>query len=94
VLDKLRYMRSAEPVEGYDTLDPQQVSEVLEGADGQQVKAIRDYERKFQHRRQILDEAAKVLPEARESRANAQAREEKAARVESGMRRAPGKNPD
>jgi uncharacterized protein (DUF433 family) len=94
VLDKLRYMRSAEPAEGYDELSFEQISEVLKGADGQQVKAIRDYERKFQHRRQVLDEAARVLPEARESRANAAAREEKAARVETGMRKAPGKHRD
>jgi hypothetical protein len=94
VLNKLRYMRSSEPVEGYDELSPDQIAEVLEGSDGQQVKAIRDYERKFQHRRQVLDEAARVLPEARESAENARSREEKAERVRVGMRKAPGKDRD
>ena len=94
VLDKLRYMRSPEPVEGYDELDADGVAEALKGADGQRVKAIRDYERKFQHRRQVLDEAARVLPDARESAANAEAREEKSARVRGAMRRTPGQPPD
>lgn len=93
VLNKLRYMRSPEPVEGYDTFDAGQVAEALEGADGQRVKAIRDYERKFQGRRQVLDEAARVLPDAPESAANAQSREEKANRVASSMRKRPGKPP-
>jgi hypothetical protein len=91
VLDKLRYMRSPEPVEGYDTFTPEQVAESLKGADGQQVKAIRDYERKFQHRRHVLDEAARVLPDAPESAANAEARQEKTDRVRASMRKAPGK---
>jgi hypothetical protein len=90
VLDKLRYMRSPEPVEGYDTLTANEVAEALDGADGQSVKAIRDYERKFQHRRQVLDEAARVLPDAPESEANARSREEKTERVRTSMRRAPG----
>ena len=93
VLDKLRYMRSPEPVEGYDTFDAGQVAEALKGADGQRVKAIRDYERKFQGRRQVLDEAARVLPDARESAANAQSREEKADRVRASMRKKPGNPP-
>ena len=90
VLDKLRYMRSPEPVEGYDTLNANQVAEALDGADGQSVKAIRDYERKFQHRRQVLDEAARALPNAPESEANARSRQEKTERVRASMRRAPG----
>jgi hypothetical protein len=94
VLAKLRYMRSPEPVEGYDELDADQVAEALKGADGERVKAIRDYERKFQHRRQVLDEAARVLPDAQESAANAQAREEKSDRVRASMRRKPGQPPD
>jgi hypothetical protein len=94
VLNKLRYMRSPEPVKGYDELSPDEIAKVLESADGQQVKAIRDYERKFQGRRQVLDEAARVLPEARESAANAKAREDKAERVRVGMRKAPGKDRD
>jgi hypothetical protein len=94
VLNKLRYMRSPEPVEGYDELSPDEIAELLKGADGQKVKAIRDYERKFQGRRQVLDETARVLPEARESAANAKAREEKAERVRLGMRKAPGSGQD
>jgi hypothetical protein len=94
VIDKLRYMRSPEPVEGYDTLDAEEVARELDGADAQQVKAIRDYERKFQKRSKVLDETARVLPQATESPRDAKSREEKEARVRASMRRAPGPPPD
>jgi hypothetical protein len=93
VLDKLRYMRSAEPLEGYDKLDADEVARALDGADAQLVKAIRDYERKFQKRRKVLDETARVLPDADESTRDAKSREEKEARVRASMRRAPGAPP-
>ncbi len=93
VLDKLRYMRSPEPLEGYDKLDPDGVTQALDGADAQRVKAVRDYERKFQKRRQVLDETARVLPEAPESARDAKSREEKSDRVRASMRRAPGAPP-
>ncbi len=94
VLDKLRYMRSPEPIEGYDKLDADQVAKKLDGADAQRVKAVRDYERKFQKRRSVLDETARLLPEATESPRDAKSREEKEARVNASMRRAPGPPPD
>lgn len=93
VLDKLRYMRSPEPLEGYDKLDADEIAKQLDGADAQQVKAIRDYERKFQKRSKVLDETARVLPEAAESPRDAKSREDKEARVRASMRRAPGSPP-
>jgi hypothetical protein len=84
VLDKLRYMRSNEPVPGYDTLTPEQIAETLAGADAETVKAVRDYERKFQHRQSVLDEAARVLPTSQESAGDEHAREEKAALLREG----------
>jgi hypothetical protein len=93
VLAKLRYMRSSEPLEGYDNLDADAVSRALAGADAERVKAIRDYERKFQRRRQVLDEAARVLPDAPASAAETRAREEKTARVKASTRSRPGGPP-
>jgi hypothetical protein len=90
VLDKLRYMRSSEPVEGYDTLDADSVAKELDGADTKKVKAIRDYERKFQGRRQVLDEAHRVLPDAPANAADTKAQDDKDARVSASMNRAPG----
>ena len=84
VLEKLRYMRSSEPVPGYDALTPEQITETLAGADGETVKAVRDYERKFQRRRSVLDETARVLPTSRESAGDKHAREQKAALLREG----------
>lgn len=55
VLDKLRYMRSAEPVPGYDALSVEEILRLLEDADVKTIKAIRAYERKFANRREIND---------------------------------------
>ena len=85
VLDKLRYLRGAEPLQGYDDLNPGQIAEALAGADAETVKAVRDYERRFGHRRQVLDEAARVLPTAPLSAREDRAREEKTARVREGF---------
>jgi hypothetical protein len=84
VLDKLRYMRTNEPVPGYDTLTPEQIAATLADADAETVKAVRDYERKFQHRQSVLDEAARVLPTSQESAGDEHAREEKAALLREG----------
>ena len=84
VLNKLRYMRTSEPVPDYDTLTTDQIAEALAGSDAQTVKAVRDYERKFQHRRSVLDEAARVLPSSRESAGAKRAREDKAALLREG----------
>jgi hypothetical protein len=86
VLDKLRYMRGSEPLPGYDALSPDEVVGALAGAEGQTVKAVRDYERKFRHRREVLEEAARVLPTSRASAGETRAREDKAALTQAGIR--------
>jgi hypothetical protein len=85
VLDKLRYMRTSEPLPGYDALSPEQIATALAGADAETVKAVRDYERKFGHRKQVMDEAARVLPTSQPSAGEARAREEQDARVREGL---------
>ena len=85
VLDKLRYMRTNEPLPGYDGLSPAQISEALAGADAETVKAVRDYERKFAHRPQVMDEAARFLETAHESAGETSAREAREARVREGF---------
>ena len=84
VLDKLRYMRSSEPLPGYDALTPEQIAEALAGADGETIRAVRDYERKFQHRQSVLNEAARVLPTSQASAREEGAREDKAALLREG----------
>ncbi len=85
VLDKLRYMRTTEPLPGYDKLSPEQIADVLGSADAETVKAIRDYERKFANRLQVMQEAARVLPTSSPSAGETAATEEKDARVRSGI---------
>lgn len=85
VLDKLRYMRRDEPLPGYDALSPEQITHALAGADAGTVKAVRDYERKFGHRRDVLDEAMRVLPTATEGAGDALAHEARDARVRKGL---------
>jgi hypothetical protein len=85
VLDKLRYMRGREPLPGYDALRLDQIAKALSGADAETVKAVRDYERKFAHRRQVIEEAARILPAAPASAREARAREEQDARVREGF---------
>jgi hypothetical protein len=86
VLDKLRYMRGSEPLPGYDALSPEEVAGALADADGETVKAVRDYERKFGHRRQVLDETTRLLPTSRPSAGEDRAREDKAALTQAGIR--------
>lgn len=85
VLDKLRYMRSPEPLLGYDALDAHQIADALVGADAAIVRAVRDYERRFAQRPQVLDETARVLPSAPAGADEAQAQEERTARVREGF---------
>jgi hypothetical protein len=84
VLDKLRYMRGSEPLPGYDALTTQQVATALAGADAQTVKAVRDYEHKFQHRQSVLDETARVLPGSQASADEERATQEKATLLREG----------
>ena len=85
VLDLLRYMHSREPLPGYDALSPEQIVEALADANAETVKAVRDYERKFKHRQQVMNEAARVLPTAPPSAGEVQAREETETRVRKGF---------
>ncbi len=50
VLDKLRYLRQPEPLPDYDALEPGAIATALAGADTETIKAVREYERKFQNR--------------------------------------------
>ena len=84
MLEKLRYMRGSEPLEGYDELTPDEIATALAGADAKTVRAVRDYERKFGRRRSVLDEAVRVLPNSRVSADEEQAGEEKAALLREG----------
>lgn len=85
VLDKLRYMRGREPLPGYDALSPGEIARELAGADAETVRAVRDYERKFGRRKQVLEEAARVLQTAPPSAGEDRAREEKSARLAEGF---------
>ena len=88
VLDKLRYMRSPEPLDGYDAMSGGEIVAALGRADAAGVRAVRDYERKFQHRREVLDEAARVLPGASANAEETRAREAKTEAVRRAMRSA------
>jgi hypothetical protein len=90
VLTKLGYLMRSEPVPGYDAMAPDAITKVLAESDTAQIKAVRDYERKFQGRREVLDEAARLLPDAPANAAETRSRDEKVARVQGAMRRAPG----
>jgi hypothetical protein len=89
VLLKLDYLRRSEPVPGYDAMETDEIVKVLAGSDSELVKAVRAYETKFQHRKAVLDEVARVLPEAPLSADETEAREAKVARVRASMRRPP-----
>jgi hypothetical protein len=84
VLAKLHYMRRDEPLPGYDALSAEQIVEMLADTDAQTVRAVRDYERKFAQRTQVLKEAARVLPTAPASAEEDRVREEKAERLREG----------
>jgi len=84
VLNKLRYMHDTEPLPGYDSLTTEQIADALADADAELVRAVRDYERKFQHRQSVLGEAARVLPSARPSAREERVRDEKAALLREG----------
>lgn len=85
VLDKLRYMRSPEPVPGYDALEPKEVVRLLQGADAARVRAIRDYEGKFRGRREVMGAAAQALPNAAANLGEQDRRDEKALRTRTGI---------
>ena len=85
VLNKLRYLRTNEPLPGYDALEPDQIADALAGADAETIKRVRDYERKFAHRPQVMADAVALLGSASASATETQAREERDARVRDGI---------
>ena len=87
VLHKLRYMRGPEPVEGYDAMEPAQIKAMLADANGQTVRAVRDYERKFRNRPDVRAEAARLLPSSAACAEEQGAKDEKAERVRASGRR-------
>lgn len=94
VLNKLRYMHDTEPLPDYDALTPEQIAEALADADAETVKAVRDYERKFQRRQSVLGEAARVLPSSPASDREKRARDEKAALLREGYENRARSDPD
>jgi hypothetical protein len=85
VLNKLRYMRTPEPVADYDALEPTEIVRLLEQADSAGIRAIRDYEGKFRGRRQVMNAAAQALPNAVLNVGEQNRREEKAERTRTGI---------
>ena len=92
VLDKLRYMRSPEPVEGYDALASREVVRLLEDADAALVRAIRDYEGKFRRRHDVMSAAAQALPKAAANLGEQSRRDEKALRTRTGIQERSDRN--
>jgi hypothetical protein len=60
VLDKLRYMRGSEPLAGYDSLSVEEIVAALGEADLATIKKVRDYERKFANRPDVLAGVVRV----------------------------------
>lgn len=92
VLDKLRYMRSPEPLPGYDALEPTEVVKLLADADAARVRAIRDYEGKFRSRRVVMSMAAQALPKAAANLDEESRRDEKALRTRTGIQERADRN--
>jgi hypothetical protein len=92
VLHKLRYMRSPEPVAGYDALQAHEVVHMLQDADAARVRAIRDYESKFRGRREVMSAAARALPKAAANLDEQQRRDEKALRTRTGIQERSDRN--
>jgi hypothetical protein len=60
VLDKLRYLRSAEPVAGYDALPADQVPAALADASLDTINRAREYERRMRRRAPVLLEIERL----------------------------------
>jgi hypothetical protein len=92
VLDKLRYMRSPEPLPGYDAMEAKEVVQLIEAADTAQIRAIRDYEGKFRRRHQVMSVAAQALPKAAANPGETSRRDEKALRTRTGIQERSDRN--
>ena len=57
VLDKLRYMHTHQPWQGYDEMPPEEIVARLQNADDPTLKRVRDYEHKFENRYEIVTAA-------------------------------------
>jgi hypothetical protein len=68
VLDKLRYLRTDEPLDGYDGLEPDAIAAALRGADAGTLMKVREYERKFKRRDVVLTMIAQVGHDAGQGR--------------------------
>jgi hypothetical protein len=90
VLNRLRWLRTSEPLPRYDSLDSDEIVGALADADAQTLKAVRSYERHHRDRREVSDEVARALPKSRASAGEDRAREEKTALVQAGIRARPG----
>jgi hypothetical protein len=69
VLQRLRYLRGPEPIQGYDALDEDDVPAALQGADVKTLDGVRDYERKLRRRSLVLEEVAGARREWRSTHA-------------------------
>lgn len=54
VLNKLRYLRGPEPVDGYDSLPEEEITANFQRADDETLKRVREYELKFRRRDAVL----------------------------------------
>jgi hypothetical protein len=90
VLNRLRWLRTSEPLPRYDTLESDEIVRALADADAATLKAVRSYERHHRGRREVSDEVARALPTSRASAGEDRARAEKATLVQAGIRSRPG----
>jgi hypothetical protein len=74
VLEKLRYLRSDEPLPGYDAMSPDEISAALCDADLASLDRVRFYERRLRDRESVLVEIERLRvpfrrpPQAQSSR--------------------------
>ena len=74
ILNKLRYLRQREPLEGYDALEPNAIEEALAGSSTDTIKAVREYENKLKKRPTALQAIERALRTARGAQPDAAAR--------------------
>ena len=60
VLEKLRYLRNDEPLDGYDGLDTDEILVALADSDVAKLKSVRGYEVKLRDREDLLDGLEKL----------------------------------
>lgn len=65
VLNKLRYLRQREPVDGYDALEPNAIEGALSGSGTETIKSAREYENKLKKRPTALKAIDRALRKSR-----------------------------